>query len=344
MSDIISQEQLDALLNQAGMGTGDTAAAAPARNYEALMAAFALFKEKATSVMGSVFSRGVNLEVSECSAADASYLGKIVTDPVLMTAMTMGGAIEGTVSVFLSTKTAAMLADLMLMGDGKAEYNADHKDALSELFNQIFGAYVTALCQKTGGQVTSEGISVSEFDFAQPDFPFSGSDMAVISIKVDNLPDTVMAAVVPAALGDSLIEKFGPPAAEPVSETSQSGGFGISGAELDELSHVTGDSGSDAVFRAPGGMSGPVDKSVEMLLDIELDVSIELGRSNLSVKRVLDLSPGSIVELDRMAGEPVDLLVNNKVVAKGEVVVVDENFGIRIVSLVSPEERIRSLR
>jgi flagellar motor switch protein FliN/FliY len=59
---------------------------------------------------------------------------------------------------------------------------------------------------------------------------------------------------------------------------------------------------------------------------------------------VLELAPGSIVELDRMAGEPVDLLVNNKVVAKGEVVVIDESFGIRIVSLVSAEERIRSLR
>ena len=81
-----------------------------------------------------------------------------------------------------------------------------------------------------------------------------------------------------------------------------------------------------------------------MLLDVDLDVSIELGSSMLSIKRILELAPGSIVELDRMAGEPVDLLVNNKVVAKGEVVVIDENFGIRIVSLVSPQERIRSLR
>ena len=85
-------------------------------------------------------------------------------------------------------------------------------------------------------------------------------------------------------------------------------------------------------------------ENIDMLLDVELDVFIELGRTNLSIKRVLELAPGSIVELDRMAGEPVDLLVNDKVVAKGEVVVVDENFGIRIVSLVSAEDRIKSLR
>jgi flagellar motor switch protein FliN/FliY len=64
----------------------------------------------------------------------------------------------------------------------------------------------------------------------------------------------------------------------------------------------------------------------------------------LSIKKILELAPGSIVELDKMAGEPVDLLVNNKVVAKGEVVVIDENFGIRIVSLIPAEDRIKSLR
>jgi flagellar motor switch protein FliN/FliY len=84
--------------------------------------------------------------------------------------------------------------------------------------------------------------------------------------------------------------------------------------------------------------------NLDMLLDIELEVSIELGRTDIAIKRVLDLAPGSLVELDRLAGEPVELLVNNKVVAKGEVVVIDENFGVRIISLVSPEERIKSLR
>jgi flagellar motor switch protein FliN/FliY len=81
-----------------------------------------------------------------------------------------------------------------------------------------------------------------------------------------------------------------------------------------------------------------------MLLDVPLNVTIELGRTRLSIRRILELGPGSIIELDRLAGEPVDLLVNDKVVARGEVVVVDEYFGIRILSLISPEERIKQLR
>ena len=96
----------------------------------------------------------------------------------------------------------------------------------------------------------------------------------------------------------------------------------------------------DASLTMPEGAPA----GVEMLLDVPLNITIELGRTRLSIRKVLELGPGSIIELDRLAGEPVDLLVNDKVVARGEVVVVDEYFGIRILSLISQEERIRQLR
>jgi flagellar motor switch protein FliN/FliY len=85
------------------------------------------------------------------------------------------------------------------------------------------------------------------------------------------------------------------------------------------------------------------EKNLDLLLDVNLPISIELGRTTMRIKDILALGPGSVVELKKLAGEPVDLLVNNKIVAKGEVVVVDENFGLRIVSLLSREERLRSL-
>ncbi|MBU1318121.1 MAG: flagellar motor switch protein FliN [candidate division Zixibacteria bacterium] len=90
-----------------------------------------------------------------------------------------------------------------------------------------------------------------------------------------------------------------------------------------------------------GRASGP--QNLDMLLDVDLPVSIELGRTTMSIQEILNLSPGSVVELDKLAGEPVDLLVNNKAVAKGEVVVIDENFGLRVTSLISTDERLKSL-
>jgi flagellar motor switch protein FliN/FliY len=79
-------------------------------------------------------------------------------------------------------------------------------------------------------------------------------------------------------------------------------------------------------------------------MDIPLSVTVELGRTNRSVKEVLELSTGSIIELDKLAGEPVDILVNQRVVAKGEVVVIDENFGVRVTDILSQAERISKLR
>jgi flagellar motor switch protein FliN/FliY len=94
-------------------------------------------------------------------------------------------------------------------------------------------------------------------------------------------------------------------------------------------------------LQQPAGSHDP--QNIDLLMDVDLPVSIELGRTRMSISDILSLGPGSVVELNKLAGEPVDLLVNNKQVARGEVVVVDENFGLRITQLMTPEERLKSL-
>jgi len=84
-------------------------------------------------------------------------------------------------------------------------------------------------------------------------------------------------------------------------------------------------------------------KNIDLLMDINLPITIELGRTRMSIADILGLGPGSVVELNKLAGEPVDVLVNYKIVAKGEVVVIDENFGVRITQLMTPEERLKLL-
>lgn len=85
-------------------------------------------------------------------------------------------------------------------------------------------------------------------------------------------------------------------------------------------------------------------RNLNLLLDIPLQVTVELGRTRRTVKEILELTSGSIIELDKLAGEPVDILVNNRHIAKGEVVVIDENFGVRITDILSQAERINNLR
>ncbi len=85
-------------------------------------------------------------------------------------------------------------------------------------------------------------------------------------------------------------------------------------------------------------------QNIGLILDVPLDVSVELGKTRKTIKEVLDLTQGSIIQLEKLAGEPVDLLVNGKLIAKGEVVVIDENYGIRITTILSPMDRMNKLQ
>ena len=85
-------------------------------------------------------------------------------------------------------------------------------------------------------------------------------------------------------------------------------------------------------------------QNLDFILDIPLKVTVELGRTTVVVKDLLQLGQGSVLELDKLAGEPLEILVNGKLVAKGEVVVVNEKFGIRLTDIISPVERIETLK
>ena len=85
-------------------------------------------------------------------------------------------------------------------------------------------------------------------------------------------------------------------------------------------------------------------QNLDFILDIPLKVTVELGRTNVVIKDLLQLGQGSVLELDKLAGEPLEILVNGKLVAKGEVVVVNEKFGIRLTDIISPVERIETLK
>jgi len=81
-------------------------------------------------------------------------------------------------------------------------------------------------------------------------------------------------------------------------------------------------------------------KNISLIMDVPLQVTVELGRTNKLIKDILEFGPGSIIELDKLAGEPVDILVNGKSIAKGEVVVIDESFGVRITDIIHPSKRL----
>ena len=90
--------------------------------------------------------------------------------------------------------------------------------------------------------------------------------------------------------------------------------------------------------------SPTADINLDMVLNVDVDLALEVGRTTISVRDLLQLNQGSVVELDRLAGEPLDVLINGTLIARGEVVVVNEKYGIRLTDVVSPTERIKQFR
>jgi len=109
------------------------------------------------------------------------------------------------------------------------------------------------------------------------------------------------------------------------------GGEDAAAAEFDNLEDTSGGPAGD-------------EANMDVILDIPVTISMEIGRTHISIRNLLQLNQGSVVELDRLAGEPMDVLVNGTLVAHGEVVVVNEKFGIRLTDVISPAERVKKLK
>jgi flagellar motor switch protein FliN/FliY len=281
--------------------------------------------EQATNVLGVLLNRQATLSVRDIRAADQSSLSTEFETDALLVRLPMNQGLPGEMCLLTHKTTAAMLCGLMMGGDGNEPFKNEDLDALNEFGNQVMGAVCTALGSRYGMSVSAGQAQTAEFIVDQSPFGLEGAAIIDADLAIEGFPGSVLRLLWSPPLTSKL--SGGP-------SSSRSEG----GSTSDKLS--TSGGFDDSMSRSSSN-SPP---NVQMLLDINLNVTIELGRTRLSIRKILELGPGSIIELDRLAGEPVDLLVNDKIVAKGEVVVVDEYFGIRILTLISPEERIKQLK
>ncbi len=114
-------------------------------------------------------------------------------------------------------------------------------------------------------------------------------------------------------------------------------------AEQSNASSVAPVAGAALFPKLAAGSVPGANNDIEMILDIPVQLTVELGRTRIPIKQILQLAQGSVIELDAMAGEPMDVLVNGCLIAQGEVVVVNEKFGIRLTDVVTPSERLRRM-
>ncbi len=331
---ILSQADIDALLSGGLVGSSPSASGL---NPESIRTAVELIADHMGIVIGTLVNRPVSATVGEIWSGENEESVANLSDGALALVAGFEHGFSGELALVAERELVALLSEAMVGGDLKSAFKDEHLDAFKELGNQILGAVSTALGQHYEVSLAATQARISPFDPSSPPFSLNGAASIEVRISMDDKERGQVRLFLSQPLVMAFTEHsedIAPSTPPPRQQPSHD-------APLTDVENVARSNSFDKSLAMSSQSQSP---NVDMLLDIPLNVTIELGRARLSIRKILELGPGSIVELDRLAGEPVDLLVNDRVVARGEVVVVDEYFGIRVLSLISPEERIKQLR
>jgi len=304
------------------------------------------FTESMVSVFSMLTGRDFTVSAKESSSLDLAGVAALYSGQVIYVKAHYTKGMTGTLLFALPLKEGTMLVDLMLGGEGAPaeELAGDSRDALAETFNQILGS-----ANQTLSDMAGETLSIATVEiFSAPGGDPKGLDELLGSAPFLDLPlattqdtlSTTIHLLAPDLLVQQMKRKLGlgeaapEPAAAPAAPLHQA----VSNPATHSTPMAAGAVAPPAAYQTPTDTG-----NLDLLLDIELPIMVRMGQTEMQLGELLKLTPGSILELHRAADAPVELLVNNKIIAKGEVVVVDGNFAFRITEIESTANRLRSL-
>ena len=334
----------------------------------------------AATTLSVLLGRKVSITTPTVSVSNLRQLKEKYPVPFLVVEVGYSIGIEGNNVLCIQAKDAAIIADLMMGNDGTnpdQELSELHMSAVSECMNQMMGSVATSLSSMFNKKVDITPPVVTLVDLATEEVVSKLLDkvdpiiQASFRMEVDGLIDSEIMQLLPVNVAKDMVDALmnqqpdvddeeaameaaqaapppsasdAEPASEPGAAAAEPANYGYGATPMQP--HVASNVPVQSAQFTPLS-STPVqvnDANIGLILDVPLQVNVELGRTKKSIKDILDLTKGSIVELDKLAGEPVDIMVNGKYLAKGEVVVIDENFGVRITEIVSPLERAARLQ
>jgi flagellar motor switch protein FliN len=236
--------------------------------------------------------------------------------------------------------------------------------AISEVVSQANGSFLTNLGAALKSPATGASVTLGDPASVAAEMG-DGALMASIYLQNSEGNNVLVRHIIPGALAQRILGKLHeapaaappppPPAARTAPAASTAPAFPAAAgmAPPQQPAYPVASSGSvappttqfaPAAFSQLSAMQSDTEiRNLDILLDVPLTVTVELGKTHIPIKQILEYGQGSLITLDKLAGEPIDLLVNGKYFAKGEVVVIDENFGVRITSILSPAERLAQL-
>ncbi|WP_265820598.1 flagellar motor switch protein FliN [Geovibrio ferrireducens] len=285
------------------------------------------------STFGSMFDKEISISMSDAYAGNADELMYGYEGQTVVSVTEEKSGFDA--GLFFYTKDITMLAALMLMMDseGTDELGEDDPDAVKELCQQVLSSLSVPLEERLGKKVS---FKVDDVIKNENSALFQSESYFIADMKF-TIGDrkTAMRFFMDEDLLSLFSSKSGSSGASLDDEPDFATAFTFPDDPDDRMGDPIGSMGSSSV-------SGV--QNMDMLLDIDVPVSVKMGSTRMFLKDILTMGSGNIVELDESADEPVELVVNNKVIARGEVVIVDGYFGFRIKEIVSRAERLKKLK
>ncbi len=330
----------------------------------------------AATTLSSLVGKRVEITTPRVTITTRNKLQTEYPLPYVVVNVRYTAGLVGENLLIIKKQDAAIIVDLMMGGDGSnppEELNELHLSAVSEAMNQMMGSAATSMSTIFHQKVSISPPTLRLINLAEEQLDPAiecGSEQlvqVVFQISIEDLLKSEMMQIIPLPFakemslgllgelkGEAPSEAKEPAPKEeaksvsrpepemPVQPAAKAGGHIAAARQEVAAGSVVVQPAEFAPFTA----SSPPKETgnLSLILDVPLQFTVELGRTQKTIKEILDLGPGAIVELDKLAGEPVDILVNGKPIAKGEVVVIDENYGVRITEILSSAERMSSLQ
>ena len=347
----LSQDEINALLQGADdmAPAGDAGIAATPSNNQNLTPD----EEGKLQEIGDISASSNSSAISAVSGKDVKVslkdkgvkpLSEIVTGfpaNILSGKISYSSPIAGDIFILIKGDDATVLAS-EIGGADIPELNEMAISTLQEAMNQIFSSRNTAIGQKYSKTLTSNNPKLSAVDAAGsltiPEGSYVFFEYSIILGKLNSS----FYELCPISLYKEIIKQGDAFDIDSSSSSSDDLSSLLEGSDIENSGSVNV---QPAQFGSLDSVASVEPKgNISLLMDVPMQLTVELGRTKKIIKEILTLGEGSIIELDKLAGEPVDILVNQKLIARGEVVVIDENFGVRVTDIVNPKDRIAAAR
>jgi flagellar motor switch protein FliN len=364
----LSQDQINAILE----GTG-TYEEAPDTDGNSLEGFFQHLSQQGmtagSQAVSQALGKSVVLSHPVVSRLSAESLLKDTTSHQVMIQTGYQAGQDFPLLFLIKDYDVAVIFDILMGKDGRnpdLEIGDLQISAIGEVMNQLIGAAATAISGELGSKLAMKPPASESLNLEQQALPapYGSSELLCVryQLTIEGVLDSEIFELWPLSDATAFHRKFTTPApsAEPSPAPAMASTLPVGtqsqvappptmppaqpyAAPSPQPAQYPPQAVQSVQFGplGPSAVSSITAGSLDRILDIPLKVTVELGSSRLKVKNVLELAKGSVVELDKLSGEPVDLLVNGRLMARGEVVVINENFGVRISEILGPEARLQ---